>query len=400
MLAAAGALLYYGLGSGPSRKEVSFAKATRQRLVSTIVTNGKIEPSAYTAVRALRDGSVTRLRIDQGQRVQAGQLIAEIDSTGIEADMRAAESRIAQARAELQLIDRGGSATAQTDIDNSVASTRLELEAARRDREKTARLVDKQAETRATLTAADDRIRELEARLEALNRSRSALRPTDTRDAAQARLREAEAARALAGQRLAQSAVRAPEAGKLYNLAIRPGAFVHTGDLIAEIGRTDSVRAVIYIDEPELGRVTKGMPVRITWDAMPDRTWDATVDQLPTQIVPLNSRQVGEVICKLANEGNTLPPGANVNAEVIARESASALAIPKSALRREGMTTGVLVLEQPGNKLAWRPVQLGITSITHAEITSGLREGDMVALPGGPAIAAGDLVTPASAPRP
>ncbi len=393
-LAAVSALLYFGLGSRQSRKEVSFAKAARQRLVSSIVTNGKIEPAGYAAVRAPRDGALLRLAVDKGQLVQAGQVIAEIDATGLDAEVRAAESRIAQARAELQLIERGGNAASLTDIDNSLAAARLELETARRDRDKTARLVEKQAETQAALTAANDSVKQLEARIEALNRSRSALRPSENREAAQARLREAEAARALAGQRLAQGSIRAPESGEVFNVALRAGAFVHAGDLIAEIGRRGSVRASVYIDEPELGRVAKGMNVRITWDAMPDRVWEATVDQLPTQIVPLNSRQVGEVICTLPNEGGTLPPGANINAEVITRQTANSLAIPKAALRREGMTTGVLVLTQPENKLEWRPVQLGISSITHAEITQGVREGELVALPGASAFAAGDLVTP------
>ena len=393
-LAAAGALIYYGFGNRQVRKEVSFARASRQRLVSSIVTNGKIEPSGYAAVRAPRDGAVVRLAVEKGQAVQAGQLIAEIESTGLDAEMRGAESRIAQARAELQVIDRGGNAAALTDIDNGLAAARLELDAARREKEKTARLVEKHAETPQALTAATDRLAQIEARVEALNRSRAAVLPAGVREPVLARLREAEAARSLIEQRVAQSAVRAPSAGIVYNVALRSGAFVHSGDLIAELGRTGAVNAIVYVDEPELGRVSKGTRVKITWDAMPDRTWDAVVDKLPTQIVALNSRQVGEVICALSNQGGVLSPGANINAEIVSREVAAALAIPKAALRREGTATGVLVLTQPDNKLAWRPVQIGISSVTQVEVTGGLRESELVALPGASTVVAGELVAP------
>ena len=397
-LAALGALLYFGINSQQARQEVSFAAVSRQTLVSTIVTNGRIEPAGYTAIRSPRDGAVVRLAVEKGQSVQAGQIIAEIDAAGIEADLRAAEARISQTRAELSVVDRGGTAAALTEIDNSVAGFRLELEAARRERDRTARLVEKQAETQEALTAAGDRVRQIESRIEAANRSRTALSQPGSKEPLLARLREAEAAKALVEQRAAQSAVRSPAAGVVFNVALRAGAFVHSGDLIAEIGRAGSVSAVVYVDEPELGRVAKGMRVKITWDAAADRVWDAVVEKLPTQITPLNSRQIGEVICKLNNEGGVLPPGANINVEVLSREVPGALAIPKAALRREGAATGVLVLKRPENRLEWRPVQVGVSSVTHAGIDSGLREGELVALPGPSPFKAGEIVKPSAQP--
>ncbi len=393
-LAAAGALLYFGLAAGPAPKEVAFVRVARQTLVSTIVTNGRIEPSGYAAVRAPRQGALLKLAVEKGQPVQAGQIIAEIDGMGLAAEIQAADTQIAQARSELAVFDRGGSAAALTEIDNSTASTRLELETARREKDQTARLVDKNAETKETLNSVENRVRQLEARLEALTRSRASQLPAGGKEPVLARLRQAEAARSLAEQRLAQGTVRAPSAGVVYNVAVRQGAFLNPGDLIAELGRTGKVNAIVYIDEPELGRVSKGMPVKITWDAMPNRAWEAVVEKLPTQIVPLNSRQIGEVTCTLANENALLPPGANINAEVRSSETAGALAIPKAALRREGIATGVLVLVQPQNKLEWRNIGLGIASVTHAGIASGLREGELVALPGETTIAAGEIVVP------
>ncbi len=335
-----------------------------------------------------------RLAITNGQVVQAGQVVAEIDGTGLDAELRGAESRISQITAELAAIERGGTAAALTEIDNNIAGSRLELETARRERDKTARLVEKQAETQEALTAAGDRIRQIESRIEASNRSRAALSQPGSHEPLLARLAEAQAAKALVEQRIAQSAIRSPSAGFVFSLALRPGAFVHAGDLIAEIGRMGTLNAIIYVDEPELGRVAKGMRVKITWDAAPDRAWEAVVERLPTQITALNNRQIGEVVCTLDNQGGVLPPGANINVEVVSREVAGALAIPKAALRREGAATGVLVLKRSENRLEWRPVQVGISSVTHAGIEGGLREGEHVALPGAAPFAAGEIVIP------
>ena len=320
--------------------------------------------------------------------------MAEIEGMGFAAEIEAADAQMVQARSELAVFDRGGTAAALTEIDNATASARLELDNASREKEQTARLVEKNAETKEVLSAITGRVRQIEARLEALTRSRAAQLPPGGKEPVLARLRQAEAARALAEQRLTQGTVRAPITGLVFNVAVRPGAFLNPGDLIAEIGRAGRVNAVVYIDEPELGRVSKGMPVKITWDAMPDRTWEAVVEKLPTQIVPLNSRQIGEVLCTLANENGVLPPGANINAEVRSTETAGALAIPKAALRREGVSTGVLVLVQPQNKLEWRKVELGVSSLTHAGIATGLREGELVALPGETPITAGETVVP------
>lgn len=399
-LAAVGALVYFALaGSGPAPPEVTFAAASRQTLVSTIITNGRIEPAVFATVRTELEGPLLRLLVTKGQRVAAGQELARLDTAALEAELTASQARIAQARAELAVIDQGGSAAALAELDGSLAAVKLDLQTARREAERSARLVEKRAETAEALSAAQDRIAQLEAQAAALERRRGSLVPSGSKDAAASRLRDAESALALSRSRITKGIVRSPIPGIVYHLAVRPDAFLRPGDAIAEVARTGAVKAVVYVDEPELGRVAKGMSVKITWDAMPGRSWDAVVDALPTQIVPLNSRQVGEVVCLLQDPAGELTPGANVNAEVRSSERAGALAIPKAALRREGSVTGVLVLGKPSASgqppaLEWRPVQLGVSSLTHAEILGGLRENERVALPGDTALTAGQTVTP------
>ena len=135
----------------------------------------------------------------------------------------------------------------------------------------------------------------------------------------------------------------------------------------------------VYVDEPELGRVAVGQPVAITWTAQPGKRWNGTVEKGPTDIVALGTRQVGEVLCTIANPGHELVPGTNVDAEIRTSVVENALTIPREALRREASGLGVYALE--GERIRWRPVETGASSITRVAITKGLRDADAAALP-------------------
>jgi HlyD family secretion protein len=145
------------------------------------------------------------------------------------------------------------------------------------------------------------------------------------------------------------------------------------------VGRTEKVRVRVYVDEPELGRVAAGMPVKITWDALPGRSWKGTVERMPDQIAALGTRQVGEVVCVIDNPDGELLPGANVNAEIRSRVAENALTIPREALRRQSNVPGVLLLQ--GDKVVWRKVTLGVSAVTRVQVLEGLAEGDSVLLP-------------------
>jgi HlyD family secretion protein len=204
-------------------------------------------------------------------------------------------------------------------------------------------------------------------------------------------LKDAETAVRLAQARIEKSVVRAPIAGVVYQFDLKPGAFLNPGDEVASIGRLERVRVTVYVDEPDLGRVMRGLPVAISWDALPGRVWHGSVDRRPTEIVSLGARQVGEVICVIENPDLDLLPGTNVNVEIRSEVAENVVTIPKEALQREGGKTGVYVLA--GDKIAWKTVTLGVNNTTRAQVGE-LQEGDAVALPSERTLTDGMMVQP------
>jgi HlyD family secretion protein len=392
LLAVAAAVIAWGIVRKSRPPAVPFARARRQTLVSTLPTNGKVEPFEWQAVRAQAAGLVSRVPVREGQTVAAGAELAELSDPAAAAAIEAAQAKVAEARANLAAVEQGGSPADFVDIDNSLARARLSLEHERQEQATLQRLQQKQAATAAEVQAAGDKIRQTETEIQGLEKRRGSLVVKPDVDAAKARLEDAEAALNLARRQAANRILRAPIGGEIYGLAARPGAFLEAGGLVTNIGRLDRVRVRVYVDEPLLGRLTKGQPVTITWEALPGKQWRGTVEQMPTSIQTLGSRQVGEVVCTIENPGRELLPGTNVDAEIRTAVVENAIVIPKEALRHDA--SGDYVFALTGDSVARRPVQTGNATVTLVQLTAGLSPDDAVALPTDVPLANGLRVTP------
>jgi HlyD family secretion protein len=372
--------------------KVPFAKVTRGTLVSSVITNGKVEPMEWAAVVAEAAGVVEAFHAERGAHVKRGDTLVELGAQEARSALATAEARCTQARAELEVVERGGRTLELAELDGDLDRANMELDAAGKERASLERLAEKQAVTRQEASEAVRRVERAQLQIQQLKKKRAALVDQADRTAAQAKLGEAETAVELARRRLEKSVIRAPMSGVTYEAAVRTGSYLNPGDLVAKVGRTDKVRVRVYVDEPELGRVASGMPVTITWDALAQRRWEGTVERMPSEISAWGTRQVGEVVCLIDNQARELLPGTNVNAEILSRVAENALSIPREALRRESNESGVLLLQ--GDAVVWRKVAVGVSSITRVQVMDGLAEGDAVALPGDAALVSGARVKP------
>ncbi len=359
--------------------EVTLTGAKRQRLESVLSTNGKAEPVEWAMARAEREGLVANLRVKAGQAVQKGEVLVSLDARDAQAELTSAEARIEQARAEIAGLEQGGRGVELAEIESGLRRAREDASEARREIATLERLIKANAVPRQELIPQQQKLTQAELQIRSLEERRGRLVDASSVRSARARLSEAQAVAEQAKRKIELAVVRAPMAGVAYQVDARQGAWLSPGADVAAIGQIARLKVVVYVDEPELGRVKVGLPVRITWDAHPDENWTGVVDQLPTRIVALNTRQVGEVVCIIENPGLVLLPGTNVNAFIQTKVVESALTLPKEAVRREGNQMGVYVLE--GELLRWRPIRTGVSSVTHIEVLEGITDGARVVLP-------------------
>jgi HlyD family secretion protein len=372
--------------------EVDFTKVIRETLISSLSTNGKVDPIEWMPARAERAGVITRVLVSRGQQVKAGTPMVELDTRIANAEVAKAQAGIKEAQTQEKVLDQGGRIAERQQVEADLSRARLDLEAATKQYQALERLVAKQAATRVELDTIRQTMDQLRLRIQALEQHKAALVTGPDKEIARAKLQQAESTAAIARTNLAVSIIRAPMDGMVYDFDLRQGSFVNPGDLIGKVGRLDRVRVIVYVDEPDLGKVRKGESVTITWQALPGHQWKGEVDKLPSQVVPLGTRQVGEVGCIIENPERDLLPNANIDADIQATVVPGALSLQKEAIRRQGSETGVLLLQ--GDRIVSRPVKLGISSYTKSQILSGLQEGDAVALPTEKPIKSGMKVEP------
>jgi HlyD family secretion protein len=391
LLAGVAAVIVWGVLRKNDPPKVNFVRVKRQTLVSTLPTNGKVEPSEWQAVRAEIGGIVSRVPVEEGQVIAAGAVLAGITDSSLQSEIDTAQARLNEAQANLASQEAGGRPADFTDIGNSLARAQLDLEQAKKALASLERLVAQHAATQQDVDTARQKVQEIELEISGLNKRKGSLVSPTQVTAARARVGDAETALALARQRASLLVVRSPIAGAVYGREVRPGSFVNAGDLIANVGRMDRLRVRVYVDEPELGRVVVGQPVTITWDALPGRQWHGQVDKKPITVQALGSRQVGEVICSIANDERSLIPGTNVNAEIRTAVVENALVVPKETLRHD--SSGDYVFALKGDTIERRAVKKGASSLTTVQVVEGLTDNDAVALPSDSPVKPGDRVS-------
>ena len=388
------ALGWFAISWKNAAPEIRFTTVKSEDLVDTLNTNGKAEPISWAAVRAERAGKLGEIRVQKGSIVTSGAIIALLENDEARIGLQAAEARVTQVQGDQQTVKQGGSSSALAELDANISRSRVEKTNLDQELATTERLVVKKAAPAQEAALLRGRLKVIVEQIRGLQDRRAALVSPGEQTAVNGRLKEAQAAVALAKEKMEQGSLRTPLEGVVFQVDLRPGAFVNPGDVVANVGRIDTMRVNVYVDEPELGRVAVGQSVNITWDARVGKNWIGTVEKMPVQIIALGNRQVGEVLVSIANPGGDLPPGANINAAVRSRTAPKATTIPKEAIRRENGVTGVFLLE--GDKVTWKPIETGISNVSRMQVTSGLKPGDRIALATDTPLRTGTLVKAAT----
>jgi len=368
---------------------VGAVRVVRQDLTEVVNTNGRVEAIDPTVIRAELNAFVTQVGATEGKQVHRGDFLLRLDTSEAEAQLARNRQTLLDAQDALRAARAGGPADERAQLEADQRKSDAEVERLRTQQAALERLAARQAATpdevsanRLSLTQAEATAKQIAARKEDLaRRARLAV------ETSQLQVDRANAEIASLEKMVRQGNLTAPAEGTLYLLPVHVGDYVHTGDLLAEIGSLAHLRVRAFVDEPELGPVAQGQQVLISWDALPNQSWEGRTEQVPKTVVPRNTRTVGEVLCSVENASQNLLPNANVSVKIVVRQSKNALVVPRGAIRDEGNHRYVYVVEEGGlggttQLLHRREVRLGISSATSYEVLDGVREGDAVALPG------------------
>ena len=281
-------------------------------------------------------------------------------------------------------------------VTGDLAKDQAERDQLQKNNDVLQRLIAQKAATQDELAANDLALIKAQAevaRLSAVKQEFERSVKLDT-DQTPLRLQQVQNEVAALAEKVRQGRITAPADGTLYSLGrsaestpLKAGEYVKVGDLLAEMADLHKVRVRAFIDEPELGALEPNQPVKITWDALPSKTWTGKTETVPKQVVPHQNRSVGELLCAVNNDNLELLPNINVNVRINSRERIGVLSVPRGAVEADGGRRYVFVVRknQLGvgkSTLEKREIHVGIADATNYEVVSGLQEGELVALPG------------------
>lgn len=352
-------------------------RVERGSLVSNISTNGKIEPLVDFQAHAPITTIVRKIYVKPGEHVRKGQLLLTLDDAAVRAQAARALAQLKGAQAEQAAVQSGGSREEVLNRQSQLAKAQADRDVANRNLEALKRLQQSGAAAPAEVQAAENQLKVAEAAVNALQQQGTArFNPQDV-SKAQATEEEAKATYDAAQETLADTNVRANVDGTVYALPVREGAYVNSGDLLVGVAELKTVQVRAFIDEPDIGRLSQGQKVTVTWDALPERNWAGTVSQVPTTIVTRGTRMVGEIVVDVPNEDMKLLPNINVSVSIITAERNNVLTVPREAVRQDGNQKYVFVVNNEA--IHKENIETGISNLTRVEV-SGIKDNSLVAL--------------------
>jgi HlyD family secretion protein len=350
----------------------------REPISATISTNGKIEPARSFEAHAPGPAIVKRVLVHEGDQVRVGQLLLQLDDAEARAAAARALAQLRTAEAELAAVQKGGTQEEVLTTQSQLTKAQTEVDAAQRNLDALQRLQKTGAASPAEVAAAQNRLQAAQADLTLLREKlQRRFAPSDLTKA-EAQVADARAAYAAAQEVLHNLNITSTQAGAVYTLPVKPGGFVNAGDLLVQVADLSSVLVRAFVDEPDIGRLSKGQPIQITWDGMPGRTWTGSVISVPMSVTARGTRTVGEITCQVDNRDLKLLPNVNVSVNVITAHDDAALTLPREAVHQDGGHT--FVYQVVNGELKETEVKAGIATLTKIQIRSGLQPGAIVAL--------------------
>ncbi|HJO23127.1 MAG: efflux RND transporter periplasmic adaptor subunit [bacterium] len=322
-------------GAVDETAEIPTASAKMERIERIVVATGTIEPEREVEVRSRIAGIVEKIHVEDGDRVEPGQPLVEIERELLEAQVREAAAALEAVRVELRF--------AKIALERS-----LELERSG------AASQQKRDDARSRQQGARAEVARAQARLDNLN------------------------------TQLSYATVRSPLAGRVLQIhteegnAVSPVTAVTGGIVLLSLAGTEALYLEGLVDENEIARVAVGQRARVQTEAFPERSFEGSVRTIAPMGQRIQNVTYFEVKIEIVDpDAELLLPRMSGDADIITETVESALVIPETALRYRGAN---LYVEIDGPAPEERRIEIGIVDGSRVQVLSGLAEGETVRL--------------------
>jgi HlyD family secretion protein len=177
--------------------------------------------------------------------------------------------------------------------------------------------------------------------------------------------------------------LKAPLAGKIIYLAASKGAIVDTVKFIT-IADLSKPMIQVSVDEADMDKLAAGATAQVTFDALPEQVFSGTVTSVDPQLTTSGQYRVTKGYIALDDNAvkavANLPLGLNATVNIISQEAKGVLLVPVGVLKSQGNAQYTVLLKGSTGQFTQTSVTIGLKDSTSAEITSGLKQGDVVSL--------------------
>jgi HlyD family secretion protein len=412
---------------------VQTGRVVTEDLASVVTASGEIKPKNYINIGANQQGELTAILVKEGDHVRKGQLLAEVENTQSDADVKAQQAALSSAEADSAASEAAVKASDDNiaTLEATVARTRADLEKAvvdfkRGEQLYGAKLIAKQDydQRKAAYDAAQAAVNEALARVVQAKAQRA-------QSFAQAASSQKRVAQSQAGLSRFQDVLKkhnsyAPIDGIVTNLPVRVGETVVPGvqnsaaSTIMTIADMSLITAEVKVDETDIVNVKLDQPAEVTIDAIPNKTFKGHVIEIGnTAIVrstgvaasqsTTSSQEAKDfkVVIAIDNPPDEIRPGLSCTGKITTATRSNVLAIPIQALtvrqkgdlekkKKDNKSTGTAETPDPAKEKAmkeeiqgvfvistdgkaqFQKVETGITGATDIEVTSGLKSGQEI----------------------
>jgi RND family efflux transporter MFP subunit len=355
---------------------INVVKVSRSEAEATLVLPGSIQAVAEAPVLARASGYLKRRMVDIGDRVAAGQALAEIEAPELDQQIRQANAALEQANNAVQ--------QAEAALKQGRSNENLARVTAQRYKN----LFDKGVVSSQENDNYQAQFAAQQANVEALDKAVAVSR--SNAGAVQANLAR------LSDLKNYQT-VRAPFAGVITMRNVDAGALINEGNtLLFRIAQTGRLRTYVNLPQSEADSVRQGQQAALTIPDLPGRKFTGTVTRTAHALDPATRTLLTEV--QLANSDGVLLPGMYAQVTLSVERSHPSLTIPGDTLvvRSNGPQVAVV---RPDGAVHFSPIQLGRDYGDRLEVLSGLEEGQQLAVNPSDAVREGVKVKPVALPE-